>query len=146
MTRKRCGWLAPWIGCSHWAARCSTSLAFERRRKVGKTGLFMRHARMIRLSRRNESPPVIVGQTRTSVARKTRSAFPPDSDAQRPNQFPVRWSDWKMLRGAYHDLRFVIGRVASQRLQYQKELFGKHGGKPRRPMGLRIASSRIDEN
>jgi len=68
---------------------------------------------MIRLSHRNESPPVIVGQPRTSVARKTRSAFPPDSDTQRPNQFPVRWSDWNMLRGAYHDLRFVIGRVTS---------------------------------
>ena len=68
---------------------------------------------MIRLSHHNESPPVIVGQTRTSVARKTWSAFPPDSDTQRPNQFPVRWSDWNMLRGAYHDLRFVIGRVTS---------------------------------
>ena len=53
------------------------------------------------------------GANRAGGPQETRSAFPPDSDPQRPNQFPVRWSDWNMLRGAYHGLRFVIGHVTS---------------------------------
>lgn len=48
------------------------------------------------------------------VTRKAWSAFPPDSDvAQRPTLLPARQSDWNMPRGACHDLRFIIGRVAS---------------------------------
>jgi hypothetical protein len=39
----------------------------------------------------------------------------------------VHGLDRDVWRGAYHDWRFIIPNAASERLQYEKELFGKHG-------------------